>query len=171
MALVNNPYAFEEEMDQLRNPEPYLAKRTAQTLGINNNIYKPFEFMPVEHPLTMLKTLYAYVDIMAERMGYTGKGMNNKTERLTAAENYQGLKMVSNIQERHLMNLKVVCARMKEVFKGEIPDDFEVILAMGTTAQGLPESMAMGDKSHTALTPSPEQDMSPKLEVIGGNKK
>lgn len=141
--VVVNKEAFDWERKQFQNNNIYWVKFKDQTRGINNNKDKTIEIMPPELVLQILNLNQAYFETQAAWLGFAGKGTNNKTERLTAAENYQNLKIISNIQESNLRKLNTIAWLMKETFGEVVPDDLKFEISGQGIAKGLPESMNM----------------------------
>ena len=139
--MIANKDQWRAEAQQLSNNNIYLTKYRDQTKELNNNKEKTIEIISPELASQILNLNQAYFETQAAWFGFAGKGTNNKTERLTAAENYQTLKLISNIQEHNLKKLNVVAWQMKQVFKEAIPEDFKFEVSGQTMAMGVPESM------------------------------
>lgn len=128
VSLVSNWPAFTKEIEQFEDNTIILAKSITQAQGINNNIYKPFEFMPLNAPEIILKTNQAYFELKASFLGVAGKALNNKSERMNLTETQQNLSLIQNMQARHLKSLELLALRMKAVFGPAIPEDFKITL-------------------------------------------
>lgn len=145
VAFIKNKKKFDFEASQFENDNSFLYKHLRDIDGDDANIYAPANFSPsLDAPQVQLKNLEAYFEHRAAWMGFTGKGSNNKTERLVAGEIYQDMKLISNMQESNLASLQSIFKRF--VLKHGLKDDLKIVLTGGTFAQGLPQSLTQSNQ-------------------------
>lgn len=114
--LLKNRDALHYEKYQIENDNIAIEKDVTGVQGSNLNMYKPYEFVPLEMPIKFLATLQAYFDSESAFLGMSGKGILHKQSGATDGEVQQNLAFITAIQNRLYMSLRSVCIRLREKF-------------------------------------------------------
>lgn len=119
---------WEDIAEQFKNNNTYILQRNISDViddVTDDPYYEQCIFFPVQDVITVLKNAKAIFDERAGFLGWFGKDLDEKKERVTVHEGAMSTKLVNNQTETMLRELRALFFELREQFP-EIPEDFDI---------------------------------------------